>query len=304
MSSPLRIGTRGSPLALRQTSLVVDRLRRAHPSLDLRVEVIRTTGDRSQGSDTAGFGTRGAFAKEIEEALLRGAIDAAVHSYKDLATAPTPGLAVVATPPREDPRDVLHCAAPGMAWETLPAGARVGTSSVRRIAQLRHHRPDLQFVPIRGNVETRIRKADDGAYDAVALAAAGLIRLGLRELITQYLPIDLCLPEAGQGALALQARAGDVDVARLLEPLDDPAAHLAVDVERQVSALLGGGCTTPVAAHAILEGGVLIVRGVVAAPDGSRLLAAEVAADAAHRGDAATRLVRRLLDLGARELLA
>lgn len=304
MRALLRIGSRGSPLALRQTALITDRLQRLHPSLDVQVDVIRTSGDRSQASDSAGFESRGVFTKEIEDALARGAIDAAVHSYKDLATQATEGLAVVATPPRADPRDVLHCADPGLTWEKLPAGSRVGTSSARRIAQLRHRRPDLEYRPIRGNVGTRLSKADEGAYDAVVLAAAGLLRLGLDSAITQYLPVDLCMPEAGQGVLALQARADDARVAGVLEPLDHPETRLVVGVERETAVLLGGGCTTPTAAHATLDGALLTVRGMVAAPDGSRLIAAEIAVERARYRDAAGRLVEALRDLGARDLLA
>src|SRR5579859_734924 len=273
MTVALRVGTRGSPLALRQTTMLVDRLRAARADLDVQVVIITTEGDRSQGLPPAAFAERGIFVRELESALESGVIDAAVHSLKDVPAVLPDAFTLAAIPERGDARDVLHCCDQAHRWTTLPPGARIGTSSQRRAAQLRHHRSDLAFVPMRGNVETRLAKVDRGAYDACVLAAVGLQRLGLHAAITEYLPVDLCLPEAGQGALAVEIRAGDDRTLSLVRLLDDPACRLAVEAERSAVAAIGGGCLTPTACYGVLDGDEFWLRGVVASPDGVRLLA-------------------------------
>lgn len=255
----LRLGTRGSALAVGQSSLVADLLR----ALGHEVELVRikTGGDVEKGSLTR-LGTLGVFAAELRTALLDGRVDFAVHSLKDLPVAPVPGLRIAAVPGREDPRDAL-CARDGLTLAGLPAGASVGTGSPRRVAQLRALRPDLTFVDIRGNVGTRLARVASGDLDAVVLAAAGLRRLGLAEHITDLLEI---LPAPGQGALAVECRCDNAELVAALGQLDDPQAHASVEAERAVLAGLGGGCAAPIAALAS-DGHV---TGAVFALDGSR----------------------------------
>lgn len=272
----LRIGSRGSPLALTQTGIVRDAIAAANPGLAVEIEIIRTTGDRQQEwaappSDPQAGAGKGIFVKEIEEALLERRVDVAVHSLKDLPTDVTEGLVIAATPRREDPRDVL-IARDRLTLLTLPSGARVGTGSPRRISQLRLVRPDLAFVPIRGNVDSRLRKVREGDLDAVVLAAAGLRRLGLLDPTWAPLPSDLCLPAVAQGALAIQARAGDERVRAILEPIHDAETAACVEAERAFLAGLGGGCQVPVAALAVIEGGTLRLSGVVCDPEGTRII--------------------------------
>jgi hydroxymethylbilane synthase len=248
----------------------------SNPGLDVDVEIIRTTGDRQQewASPPAGpqaGGGKGIFVKEIEEALLSGRVDLAVHSMKDLPAETSPGLRIAAVPAREDPRDVL-VARDGLRLRTLPEGARVGTGSPRRVAQLRNARRDLEFVPLRGNVDTRLRKVREGALDAAVLAAAGLRRLGLLEAGWEILDGAICLPAVGQGALAVQAREDDGGVLAALAALHDPATAACVEAERAFLAALGGGCQVPVAALALLEGGTIHLEGAVGDPGGARLV--------------------------------
>ncbi len=293
----LTIGSRGSHLALWQARHVAGLLDRA--GISTRVEVIKTTGDHLQTASLVQAGGKGLFTKEIEDALLAGSIDLAVHSLKDLPTETPPGLAIAAIPEREDPRDALV----GKALRDLPPGARVGTSSGRRAAQLRVIRPDLAIEPVRGNVDTRLRKLKEGQYDAILLAAAGLRRLGLESEIAQILSPDEMCPAAGQGALAIQTRAGDEAFA-ICRSLDDPASHRAVDAERAALSALGGGCQLPVGAFAEHRGSVLRLTAVVVAPDGSKHLRAE----AEHSPDLAEelglRVAQELLSRGAGAILA
>jgi hydroxymethylbilane synthase len=251
----IRIGTRGSALALAQAGWVAERL------ADARIVVIETAGDlqRDRRFDQIGDG-RGVFTQEIERALIEGRIDVAVHSAKDLTGQPPDALAIGAVPEREDPRDA--CCGPYPSLEEIPAGARVGTSSARRAALLRLLRPELEVVPLRGNVDTRLRKLDRGDADAIVLAAAGLIRLGLERRIAFRFDPAVFVPEAGQGALALQVRRGEE---ALVAALDHPQSHAELDAERERVAELGGGCSLPVAAHAWHEDGRLRLRSWVAA---------------------------------------
>jgi len=265
----MRIGTRASALARAQTDLVIAALREAQPELEVEVVTISTSGDRSQPTNqpTADWGS-GVFVKELEAALLREEIDLAVHSLKDVPPVSTQGLTLAAIPVRDDPRDVL--ATPdGREFESLATGARVGTSSGRRSAFLRAARPDLHFVPIRGNVETRLRKLGDGQYDAIVLALAGLRRLDLDAAYVLLEP-ELLPPAPGQGALAVQTRAGDRAVGEIVEVLHDPATAAAVRAERRLMVDLEGGCRLPIGALGTVQpDGGLSLLGGIAADDGT-----------------------------------
>jgi hydroxymethylbilane synthase len=268
----LRIGTRGSPLALVQARLVSDRLKAAQPFLpEAEIVVIRTTGDRIQDRKLDEIGGKGLFTKEIEEALLEGAIDLAVHSMKDMATVLPPGLVVGAMLPREDPRDAWFSPhAANIAG--LPKAARVGTSSLRRQAQILAQRPDLIVTTLRGNVGTRLAKLAAGEAEATVLALAGLKRLGLADKATSILSTEAMLPAVGQGAIGIEIRADDEAMTALLAAIDDRATSTAVAAERACLAVLDGSCRTPIAALAEHEpGGVLRLRSLIALPDGSAL---------------------------------
>lgn len=270
---PLRIGTRGSPMALRQTALVRDRLAAAHPALaapgTVEMVTIRTTGDRVQDQPLAEIGGKGLFAKEIEEALITGRIDLAVHSLKDLETWLPDGLTIACVLPRDDPRDAF-VSATAASLASLPEGARVGTASLRRQAQLQRHRPDLAIVPIRGNVNTRIRRMEAGEVDAVVLALCGLERLDLAGRATEILPREIMLPAVGQGALAIECRLGDAKARRLVEPLHDPISAACVFAERAMLAALDGSCRTPIAGLAEVQDDRLTIEGLLLRPDGSK----------------------------------
>jgi len=269
---PLRIGTRGSPMALHQTMLVRDRLAAAHPDLAapgaVEIVTIRTSGDRVQDRVLAEIGGKGLFAKEIEEALLDGRIDLAVHSLKDLETWLPHGLVIACVLPRDDPRDVL-VSATGASLAALPGSARVGTASLRRQAQLRRHRSDLMVVPIRGNVDTRLRKLEAGEFDAILVALCGLERLDLTGRATEILPREVMLPAVGQGALVIECRAGDETVRQLVGPLHDPISAACVAAERAMLAALDGSCRTPIAGLAEAADGRLTIEGRLLKPDGS-----------------------------------
>jgi hydroxymethylbilane synthase len=277
----IRIGSRGSQLALWQANHISDLLRRQGHVVE--IEVIKTTGDRLQEITFAQVGSKGMFTVEIEEALAAGRIDLAVHSLKDLPTE-LPGQFVLgATPARVDPRDVL-VSRDFSSFQDLPSGARVGTSSMRRRAQLRHLRPDLEYVEFRGNVDTRLRKLGEGQAAAILLAAAGLDRLEKTEWIRERLEPEVVCPSAGQGALGIEIRANDPRMADVVAFLDDPATRFAVTAERVALAALGGGCQVPIGVHCrpVLGGGYEIL-GVVADPEGSRVLRSLALGDNADR---------------------
>jgi len=307
------IGSRGSQLALWQANWVKDQLTAGgHVAA---IKIIRTSGDKlqnyppsqplpaSMAQIVAEAGTKGLFIKEIEEALLAGTVDLAVHSLKDLPTILPSGLVLGAVPPREDARDVF-ISADGKPFERLPAGARVGTSSPRRQAQLKRLRPDLEMVALRGNLTTRLRKLEEGDCAALVLAAAGLHRLGLRERITGYFAFDQVCPAVGQGALAIEIREDHPELARVVVPMDDSITHLSVRAERALLRRLGGGCQVPIAAHANLEEAQLHVRGVVASPDGRRLILAAAAGSQNDPETLGESVGSQLLAEGAREILA
>ena len=270
----VRIGTRGSHLARWQSEWVAERLRQLHPGLQVEIVEIKTHGDRDRNSPLAMIGGQGLFTKEIQRALMEGAVEIAVHSLKDLPTRGPENLTLGAVPGREEPVDAL-IAPSHRGLETLPAGATVGTGALRRRAQLLYLRPDLKVVGIRGNVETRLKQALEGELDAVVLAEAGLRRLGLDRHITQRLEPPKFLPAVGQGALGIECRRDDASTLELLRPLDDPACHRAVRAERHVMAELEGGCSIPLAAWArVTEDGGLALDAGVFDPDGRECVAA------------------------------
>ena len=308
------IGTRGSKLALWQAGWVRDQLTaRGH---EVEIKVIKTAGDKLPNESLTQSGTKGLFIKEIEEALAAKEIDLAVHSLKDLPTEQPPGLRVAAVPSRADPRDVLISSG-AKPLSALPSGSRVGTGSLRRQSQLRALRGDLEAVPVRGNVDTRLKKLERGEYDALILAAAGLGRLGLSERATQYFAVDEMCPAVGQGALAIETRAGDERIVEAVMPLDDARAREAVRAERALLRCLGGGCQAPIAAHASRAGshGTVFVPwdlradeklellGVVAALDGSRIVRATAAAPAGDPEGLGAMVAQELLKQGAAEIL-
>jgi hydroxymethylbilane synthase len=270
LPQPLRIGTRGSPMALAQTDLVRRRLLAAHAELataGVEIVTIRTTGDRVQDRRLAEVGGKGLFAKEIDEALLDRRVDLAVHSLKDLETRLPDGVEIACILPRDDPRDAfLSPRASSLA--ALPPGAVVGTASLRRQAQLLRRRPDLTVVPLRGNVNTRIRKLEAGEVDATLLALCGLQRIGLADRATEILPREVMLPAVGQGALAVECRAGDEAVRRLLAPLDDAVSAACAAAERAMLAVLDGSCHTPIAGLAEAANDRLVIEGLLMTPDG------------------------------------
>ena len=289
--SRLRIGTRGSPLALAQAREVSTRLgdRFGVASEDIAIVVFRTAGDRIQDRPLADAGGKGLFTREIEMALIEGRIDVAVHSMKDMPTLLPDGLVVAAMMPREDVRDAfVSPVAPSLA--ALPSGARIGTSSLRRAAQLRRARPDVRIVPLRGNVETRLRKIGEGEAEATLLAVAGLNRLRMADRITAPIPEDIMLPAVGQGAIGIEVREEDAERRGLIATVDDRATSIAVGAERAFLARLEGSCRTPIAGLARLEGDSVRFRGEVLSPDGAvahRIERIAAAADAEAMAEAA-----------------
>ena len=281
-SYPLRIGTRGSPMAVRQTALVRDRLIAAQPGLGaagaVETVIIRTTGDRVQDRRLSEIGGKGLFTKEIEEALLAGTIDLAVHSLKDMETWLPDGLEIACVLARDDPRDAL-LSMKAASLAALPTRARVGTASLRRQAQLLRHRPDLSVAPIRGNVNTRMDKLASGEFDAIVLALCGLERLGMAGMARQILMPDIMLPAVGQGALAVECRAGDDNVRQLLDPLHDPGTAACVGAERAMLAALDGSCRTPIAGLAERDGDRLTLEGLLLKADGSSEIRGQLIGD-------------------------
>jgi len=269
------IGTRASRLALWQTNWVAQQLRALHPHIEIVIRTITTKGDTHADTPLPKIGDKGLFTREIEAALVAGEIHCAVHSLKDLPTqSPISNLQSLITT-REDARDVLISRL-NLGLDHLPRGARVGTSSLRRAAQLRAHRPDLRIVNLRGNVDTRLRKAETEEYDAIVVAAAGVLRLGFADRITEFLPFEMMLPAPGQGALAVQARADDAATLALIAPLDHAPTRAATTAERAFLRALGGGCQIPVAAYAETRDGTLHLRGLVASEDGTRVARGQV----------------------------
>lgn len=300
----LRIGTRGSPLALAQAHEVRGRLSAAHGLAEdaIEIRIYKTTGDAIQDRPLAEVGGKGLFTKEIEEALLAREIDLAVHSMKDMQTVLPDGLGVGAVLPREDVRDAFISLTHG-SLAALPRGAVVGTSSLRRQAQVKRIRPDLEIVGFRGNVQTRLRKLADGIADATLLACAGLNRLGMADRITAPIATDDILPAVAQGAIAVEVRADDADTARLLAPLNHEATALCVTAERAFLARLEGSCRTPIAGLAEIDGDTLRFRGKVFSPDGAQGFEIERRGPLGSAAALGTAAADALLELGAEALL-
>ncbi len=265
----LRIGSRGSQLALWQAHHVKSLLEQQGHTVE--IEIIKTTGDKITDVALAKVGTKGMFTKEIEEALEEGRVHLAVHSLKDLPTELQPQFALAAVMKRQDPRDAF-LSVEFAKFADLPKGARIGTSSLRRQAQLKSVRPDLDIHPLRGNVDTRLRKLEEGQYQAIILAAAGLNRLGLTQRVREIISADVVCPAVGQGALGIESRSNDQQTKELLKFLDDAPTHTACAAERSLLRTLGGGCQVPIGAHAVPAGNGLRLAAVVARPDGSRVL--------------------------------
>lgn len=305
MTDRLVIATRGSALALWQAEHVKARLVAVAPGLVVDFNVIKTQGDKILDVPLAKVGGKGLFVKEIEQALLDREADLAVHSMKDVPAELAPGLVLAAVSTREVPWDAL-CARAPVTVDTLPRGAKVGTSSMRRQCQLLARRPDLQIAMLRGNVPTRIRKLDDGEFDAIVLAAAGLTRLGLGDRITQLLPLEISIPAVAQGVLGLETRADDARTAALIRrAIHDPAEERRVVAERSFLNRMGGSCQTPLAAHAIEQpAGQLRMLGLCGMPDGSKILRAEVEGPATSAEQLGHRLADALLAQGADQILA
>ena len=298
----LRIATRRSALALWQAEHVAGLLRTAHPGLAVTLVPLVTQGDRILDRPLAAIGGKGLFIKELEAAIADGRAELAVHSMKDVPATLPDGYVLGAVLARADPRDaLLSLRHAGLA--ALPRGARVGTSSLRRQCILRAARPDLEIVPLRGNVDTRLRRLDDGAFDAVVLAAAGLTRLGLAARITEYLDPAVSLPAVGQGVVGIECRAGSA-LAAALAPLEHGPTRTCLTAERAFAARLGGSCQSPIAGYARLAGDELHVDGLVGAPDGSRVLRDALTGRPADAAALGTELAERLLAAGAGALLA
>ena len=297
----LRLGTRGSALARWQADWVAAQLQQLGHEVEM--VLITTSGDAQQVGPIGNIGSQGVFTKEIQKALLEDRVDLAVHSLKDLPTDPVPGLTLAAVPERESVRDAIICAK-AKSFADLPEGAIVGTGSLRRQAQLLHARPDLELRDIRGNVETRLRKMDEGEYDAIVLAEAGLKRLELADRITELLPLENVLPAVGQGALGIESRAEDTKTIKQLDPLNHPETRAAVIAERALLAHLRGGCMAPVGAWGRMKGDVVHLRGVVLSADGKERLIAEDQSAPVEALNLGIRVAEELINQGATELIA
>ncbi len=300
--STLTVGTRGSRLALRQTELVVTKLRGQVPGLQIDVREIRTEGDRRSAESLTAIGGQGVFVKEIEAALLSREIDFAIHSLKDVPAELADGCVIAAVPERADPRDAL-VTRNGERLVDLPAGARIGTGSERRGVQLRALRSDVEPLDIRGNVETRIRKVGEGDYDAAVLAVAGLERLGLLERVSQVFEPDEMLPAVGQGALAVEAHADDAELRELLATMDDADARAAVEAERAFLQRLGGGCRLPFGALAEIDGETARIRGFISDDAGRSMFHAEISGFSKDARPLGAQLAVLLLEQGAQEFV-
>jgi hydroxymethylbilane synthase len=299
----LKIGTRGSKLALTQSKWVKRQIEEKHGDVHVELIRIKTKGDRIQDSPLSRIGGKGLFVKEIEDALLRGDVDLAVHSMKDVPSELPEGLELRVFPEREDPRDAFV----SVKYEDiddLPEGSRVGTGSLRRGAQLLNLHPGLKLVPVRGNVDTRLKKLESGEFDAIVLASAGLRRLGLEKRISQTLPTDQMLPAVAQGALGLEMKRDKDDLFQVLSFLNHGPTEVTVRAERAFLRELEGGCQVPIAGHASLDGENLVLRGMVAELDGTRLIRDEISGDRDRAEEIGIELARRLLQKGADRILA
>jgi len=303
MSKPITIGTRGSTLALCQAHMIKEELEAAFPDREVRLKIIKTTGDKITDVPLANVGGKGLFVKEIEEALLRNDIGMAVHSMKDVPTAFPEGLHLAAITRREDPRDIV-ISRDGKHLLDLPRGARIGTSSLRRQSQIKHLRPDFEIIPLRGNLDTRIKKLGKEGLDAVVLAAAGIRRLGWEDRITEYLDTEICLPAIGQGALGLECRDAGDPMNPMLARFNHPVTSRCVRAERALLKRLEGGCQVPIAAYAqIRDEERLVLEGLVASVDGKRLIRDGAAGDPEQPELLGLEVAERLLAQGADAIL-
>ncbi len=302
-SQLIRIATRKSPLAVWQAEFVAAALKSLHPGLEVELVKMTTKGDKILDAPLAKVGGKGLFVKELEEGLLDGRADIAVHSMKDVPPVFPEGLHLPVIMAREDPCDAFVSNTYAR-FEDLPQGARVGTASLRRQCQLLARRPDLRIFPLRGNVNTRLAKLDAGEFDAIVLAASGLKRLGFDKRIRQILSPEDSLPAVGQGALGIECRIDDARVNALIAPLRDEATWQRVSAERALSACLQGSCQIPIGGYAVLESGELYLRGLVGTPDGRTVIRGEIKGDPARAAELGARLGQELLDRGGREVLA
>jgi len=297
----LIIGSRASKLALTQANLVKDLLKKKYPDLNIEIKTIKTTGDKILDVSLDKIGDKGLFTKEIEEALLAGDIDVAVHSMKDLPVEITAGLKIAAVTLREDPRDIL-VSPKGYDLKSLPKKSKVGTSSLRRRAQLLELRPDLQVADLRGNLDTRIRKLNEGLYDAIVLAYAGVKRLGLK-LSMSVIPLEEVLPQAAQGALGIEIRQAREDIEEIIKILDDAPTHLCIDAERAVLSGLDGGCHAPIGVHAQIEGDKIMINAGVFALDGQVAVKNKISGAKQEAESLGLTLANNLLKSGAKQIL-
>ena len=303
MQRTIVIGTRGSALSLKQADEVLEELRRLYPERDFRVAVIKSLGDRDKVSPISRFGSKGVFVAELENHLQQGEIDIAVHSLKDMPSEDPVAFRIAAIPPRLDPRDVL-ISPRGTSFHDLSPGSRLGTGSPRRKAQLKAARNDIEVLDIRGNIDTRIRKMEEGQYEGVVLAAAGLVRMGWEDRIAEYFPTHLCLPAVGQGALAVEVRADDEETQRLVEPIDHPPTRRAVEAERSTLSNMGGGCLAPITAYACYEDADLVLRGMVADLATYQIIRAEAQSNGESPKELGLVLAEKLNSLGAASMIA
>lgn len=297
------IGSRGSKLALYQSNLVKSLLEQAEPGLTCEVRIIHTKGDKILDVALSKIGDKGLFTKELERALLDGEVDLCVHSTKDMPTALPEGLAIMGMPKRANAQDAIISSTPGLTVDSLPQGARVATGSLRRVAQLLRRRPDIEACEIRGNVDSRVKRVLDGEFDAGILAAAGVERLGLQDAVSGNIPTDVLIPAAGQGAIAIEARQNDAEIAVLLEKITDRDTLRAVTAERFVLGALEGGCQVPMGIHAEIDGDVMDLCAFVASLDGTKYVEARAKGDANDPKGLGQVVVDDLVGKGARQIL-
>ncbi len=303
MRQALRIGSRGSPLALVQAELIKSLIEAKFPEIKIELHIIRTTGDKILDSPLSKIGGKGVFVKEIEDALVREEIDIAVHSMKDLPTPLPRGLTIGAAAERHDPRDALVSSS-GAKFYELPKGAKVGTSSLRRQAQLLHLRSDLQIVPIRGNVDTRLRKVRREGLDSAVLALAGLERMGFKNEVTEIFPADVLLPAPGQGILAVECREDDVEIHEMLSQINHKDSSISGFTERAFLSTLEGGCQVPVGCYARIKEERINIMGLIASPDGSEIIKEEVEGSLEIHESLGKELALRILNEGGRDILS
>ena len=301
-SRKIKIGSRGSPLALWQANWIKDQLESRNPDIPVEIVIIKTSGDKIQDVPLAKIGGKGLFVKELEEALLRKDVDFAVHSMKDMPIKFPFSLCIASVTKRENPFDAL-ISRNNIKLNDLPKGAKIGTGSLRRASQLLHYRPDLNLIPLRGNVETRIKKLETEGLDAIILATAGLIRLGWGDKISEIISPEILLPAMGQGAVGIEARKHDVDNQILLADMDDENTHLALDAERAVVTQLEGGCNVPIGAFATIEGNEMTLRGLVASLDGKTLYKKELKGDKVNAVALGNEMGNALLDMGGDKIM-